>query len=175
MHPTLVSVTLQRDPVSVQFDAAAERLIRRASARKGQWAGTYLRNPSPEWMLWGARNRINLLGPDTQPGAMARTRWCRGFIRSVYYQHKWFYYAGKGLDTDDRRVSPNSSSAIQFQVGTVRIDPSGLVIGRAVRIRFLEGGSKAMAAVKKLPDERRIYDDYGRPADRWADPAMRDW
>jgi hypothetical protein len=164
-----------RDPVSVQFDAAAARLLRRADTRRGQWAGTYVRNPSPEWMLWGARNGVRLLGPDTQPGGLARTRWCRALTRSVYYLHKHYYYEGKGLDLGDRRVSPNGARSLQFQAGTVRLAPGGVVVGRAYRIRFLAGGEAALAAVGQLPDSQRIYDDAGNPAGRWADPALRDW
>jgi hypothetical protein len=164
-----------RDPVSTQFDTAAAKLLRRAAANRGQWVGTYVKNPSPAWMAWGARNGVNLLGRDDAGGGQARTRWCRGFVRSVYYLHKWHFYAGKGLDLSDRRVSPSQGQALQFQVGTVRIDPRGLVVGRAVRIRLVAGGQAAMRAVEKLPDSKRIYDDDGNPAGRWADPAVRDW
>jgi len=168
-------MALQRDPVSVQFDPAAAKLLRRAYAQDGGWAGTYVRNPGPAWVTWGARNGVNLLGKDNAGGGQARTRWCRAFIRSCYYQHEWYYYATRGLDLTDRRVTKNRSQALQFEVGTVRIDPRGLVIGRAVRIRLLKGGAQAMRAVDKLPDSKRIYDDEGNPAGRWADPAARDW
>ena len=93
----------------------------------------------------------------------------------MYYNHEWYYYATRGLDLPDRRLTKNRSQALQFEVGTVRIDPRGLVIGRAVRIRLLKGGTQAMRAVDKLPDSKRIYNDEGNPAGRWADPAARDW
>jgi hypothetical protein len=168
-------MSLQRDPVSVQFDAAAARLLRRAHANRGQWTGTYVKNPTREWMLWAGVRGINLLGPDNAPGGMARTRWCRAFIRAVYYNHKWHYYAGKGLDLADRRVAPYGGNALQYQVGTVRIDPTGRVIGRAVRIRVLAGGQAAQRAADKLPDSKRIYDDSGQPAGRHSDLTDRDW
>jgi hypothetical protein len=166
---------LQRDPVSVQFDAAAARLIRRADRNRGQWAGTYVANPSAEWMLWARRRGIRLLGPDTAGGGQARTRWCRGFVRSVYYLHKHYFYEGKGLDLTDRRASGFGPRSLQFQVGTVKLNPLGIVVGRAVRIRFVEGGSKAMRAVAELPVSQRIYDDDGNPGGRFSSPADRDW
>jgi hypothetical protein len=166
---------LSRDPVSEQFDAAAARLIRRADARRGQWVGTYVQNPSPAWMLWARRRGIRLLGPDTAAGQQARTRWCRAFVRSVYYLHKHYFYEGKGLDLSDRRVSPNGPRALQYQVGTVRTDKLGIVVGRAVRIRFVQGGQAAMKAVQAMPDSRRIWTEDGRPAGRFANPSDRDW
>lgn len=161
--------------MSVQFDPAAAKLLRRAYAAKGGWVGTYVRNPSPQWLVWGARHGVNLLGKDTAGGGQARTRWCRGFVRALYYNHKWHYYAGKGLDLSDRRVTASRSQALEFQVGTVRIDPRGLVVGRAVRIRLLKGGAAALRAVEKLPDSRRIFTEDGEPAGRWSDPNGRDW
>jgi hypothetical protein len=168
-------VSFARDPVAVQFDVASARLLRRAHARPGQWAGTYLANPSAEWQAWGRAHGIALLGPDTVPGGRARTRWCRAFIRSAYWQFGRYYYASRGLDTGDERAVPGRSRALQFDVGTVRISPAGLVIGRAVRIRITEGGQAAQRAVGRLPDSRRIFAPDGEPAGRWADPADRDW
>ena len=170
-----IPVTFNRDPVAVQFDPAAAKLLRRAYAQRGGWVGTYVKNPSPTWMVWGAQHGINLLGKDTAGGGQARTRWCRAFLRSVYYQHEWFYYQTRGLDLGDRRVTKYRGKALEYQVGTVRLDPRGLVVGRAVRIRLLSGGQAARRAVEKLPDSKRIYDDDGQAAGRWADPAARDW
>jgi hypothetical protein len=168
-------MAFQRDPVSEQFDQAAARLLRRADAARGQWRGTYVANPSAEWLAWGARNGVRLLGKDPQPGGLARTRWVRGFIRSVYYLHKNFYYEGKGLDLADRRVSPGGARSLQFSAGSVRIAPGGLVTGRLVRVRLLPSEGPFSAAVQRLPESARIYDDTGAPAGRWADPALRDW
>jgi hypothetical protein len=169
----------ERDPVSVQFDRAAARLLARAHRAGGQWAGTYVANPSREWQQWARRRGIDLLGPDnasTKSGQHqdARTRWCRAFVRSVYYQHKWFFYAADGPRPGDKRATANSGQALQFQVGTVRISPAGLVVGRAVRIRLLAGGARASAAAFIKPYDERIY-DAGSAGARWADPAGRDW
>jgi len=164
-----------RDPVAVQFDVPAARLLGRAHDRAGQWAGTYVANPTAEWDAWARARGIRLLGPDTVPGGRARTRWCRAFIRSCYWQFGRYYYAGKGLNLADPRVTPGRSRALQFEVGTVRISPAGLVMGRAVRIRITEGGRAAERAIASLPESRRIYAPDGEPAARWADPARRDW
>lgn len=165
----------QRDPVSESFDAASAKLLRRAYRADGGWAATRLGNPSPEWMAWGRRNRIALLGPDTAAGGMARTRYARAFIRSIFYLHKWYYREGEGLDLSSRRASP-WGRPLQYEVSRyVRISPEGIVLGRVVRIRALTGGEAAERAVAALPDSRRMYDDSGQPAGRFADPALRDW
>jgi len=145
--------------VSVQFDGAAARLLRRAyRAPEGSWVGTYVRNPSPAWLVWGARRRVSLLGADTAPGGQARTRWARAFIRSCYYLHK---------HGDD-------PGPLQYRVGRVKINTGGVIAGRLVQVRLAPPGGAA-AAVGALPDSARIYDDDGNPAGRWADPADRDW
>jgi len=126
-------------------------------------------------MAWAARRGIDLLGPDNATarggtGLNARTRWGRGFVRAVYYQHRW--YSGDpdtGGWRRDKRVSPRAADSLQVQIG--RLGPAGL----AVRVRLAKGGSAAMGAVKRMPDSRRIYSDDGRPAARWADPSKRDW
>lgn len=165
-----------RDPVSEQFDAAAARLIRRAHSRPGQWTGTYLAPPSPGWLAWGRRHSVNLLGPDDAGRGQARTRWCRAFIRSVYYLHKWHYTAHGGLDLSQRNETPSHDRPITFEVGGVRLGPGGRIMGRHVRIRMHPGGeAEARAAVRELPDSRRIFDDSGAPAGAWSDPGRRDW
>lgn len=165
---------VQRDPVSVQFDAASARLLRRAYERKGEWAGTYVRNPGAEWLAWGLRNGVNLLGADNAPGGQARTRWARAFVRSAFYQHRWHYYPARGLVLADRRSSP-WGRPLQYQVGTVRLTPAGLVVGRAVRVRTQSGGKAAQRAAAQLPDSRRIYNDDGSPGPRFSSIAGRDW
>jgi hypothetical protein len=175
----------RRDPVSEQFDGAAARLLRRAyEVPRGNWTGTYVRNPSAEWMLWGARNSISLLGPDNAPGGQARTRWCRAFIRSAFYLHRWYYYptgekpepgrpAGV-LALANRRNSP-WGRPLQYEVGTVRTLPGGIVVGRAVKLRTQQGGQAAQAAARRLPDSQRIYLQDGSPGGRFSSIAGRDW
>lgn len=162
--------------MSESFDGAAARLLARAHSRRGRWVGTSVANPGADWERYArAAGMGRLLGPDPQPGGLARTRWVRGFVRSLYYLHKNFYYEGRGLDLAQRRNAANPSRALEFQVGLVRIDKGGLVRGRAVRIRLRDGGAEALGAVQELPDSARIYDNSGAPAGRWADPARRDW
>lgn len=165
----------QRDPVSESFDPAAARLLRRAYRQPGRYVGTRLGNPPPEWIRWGRANGVNLLGPDTAAGGMARTRYARALVRSVFYLHKWYYREGAGLDLDRRRASP-WGRPLQYDVSRyVAISPAGVVLGRVVRIRTVEGGAAAEQAVADLPDSRRIYTADGAPGGRFADPALRDW
>jgi hypothetical protein len=44
-----------------------------------------------------------------------------------------------------------------------------------VQVPLPPGGQAARRVVDRLPDSRRIYDDDGAPAGRFADPADRDW
>lgn len=167
---------LERDPISVQFDPASARLLARCYRDRGAWHGTYLRNPTAAWELWARRNGIRLLGPDNAGRGQARTRWARAFVRSAYYQHRWYYYeTAGGLVLADRRAVPATSKALVFEVGTVRIAKGGIILGRSVRLKVLQGGNAADGHVQALPYARRIYDSNGDPAGAWSDPSTRDW
>ena len=171
----------RRDPVSEWFDSAARRLLARAYARPGVWIGTRLADPTPRHLARLAAHGIRPHGPDPVSrlpgrGVNARDRWTRAFIRSLYYQHKW--YSGKpggGWRAEKRNVA-RDAAAIEVQAGR-RVVARGQLIpaGRAVRIRVRRGGARSMAAVHRLPDSERIYSDDGAPAARWADPVTRDW
>lgn len=166
----------KRDPVSVSFDAAAARLLARASRRPGQWTGTRVGNPSAAWITWGLRNGVPLLGPDDAPGGQARTRWCRGFIRSTYYVRKWYMTGSGQIDIGAIPAAEPMPPRMSFRVGNVDISAQGLVIGRRVSIKLHDGSdADALDAVQRLPDSRRIYSREGDPAGRWADPGQRDW
>lgn len=162
--------------MSESFDVPAARLLRRAYASPGSWVGTYVRNPGPAWIIWGARHRISLLGPDNAPGGQARTRWARGFVRSCYWLHKHHYWPGRGLVLTEQRASTWPGPLV-YRVGRVKISPGGVVAGRLVQVQVPvpPGGQAARREVDRLPDSRRIYDDSGAPAGRFADPADRDW
>jgi hypothetical protein len=164
----------KRDPVSESFDEPAARLLNRAYRSPGAWAGTYVRNPGPAWIVWGARHRVNLLGADSAPGGQARTRWARGFVRSCYWLHKHHYWPGRGLVLTEQRAS-TWPGPLEYRVGRVKIDTQGLVVGRLVQVRILPGGPEARREVDRLPDSRRIYTGDGAPGGRFADPADRDW
>lgn len=155
--------------MSVLFDRGARTLLRRAYSRPGQWVGTRLVAPSAREVAYFAAQGINVLGTDQ----WGRDRWAAGFIRAVYYQHKWFY--AQGSLREEKRVSANSARAVRYELGR-RLPVLGILpAGRAVRVRVESGGGKAMAAVKRLPDSRRIYDDGGNPAGRFAYVGDRDW
>ena len=155
--------------MSELFDRGARTLLERAYARPGQWVGTRVTFPSPRHLAHFATLGINVAGTDQ----WGRDRWTAGFIRAVYYQHKWFY--SQGALRSERRTTANQTRAVKYELGR-RMPVRGVIpAGRAVRIMVNPGGGKAMAAVKRLPDSRRIYDDGGDPAGRWADPNGRDW
>lgn len=155
--------------MSELFDTGARTLLARAYARPGQWVGTRLAFPSPRHVAYFAGTGINVLGTDQ----WGRDRWAAGFIRAVYYQHKWFY--SQGRLRNEKRMSANDSRSIRYELGR-RMPVLGVIpAGRAVRIMVNSGGQAAMRAVKRLPDSRRIYDDQGNTAARWADPSERDW
>jgi hypothetical protein len=167
---------LARDPISEQFDPASARLLRRCYRNQGQWQGTYLRNPTAQWEIWGRRNGIRLLGPDTAGRGQARTRWARAFVRSAYYQHRWYYYETAGdLVLADRRAIPATSKALVFEVGTVRIARGGVILGRSVRLKVVQGGDAAIRAVGQLPESRRIYTPDGYGGGAHSDLRDHDW
>lgn len=149
--------------MSELFDTGARALLARAYAKPGQWQGTSIAIPSARHIAYFAGQDINVLGTDQ----WGRDRWAAGFIRAVYYQHKWYYAQGQ-LGTI-RRMTATDSRGLQYEIGRMTLR------GRAVRIRTRQGGDAAMRAVKRLPDSKRIYDNAGAPAARWADPTKRDW
>ena len=155
--------------MSVLFDNGARVLLERAYARPGQWVGTRVAFPGARHIAHFGTLGINVLGTDQ----WGRDRWAAGFIRAVYYQHKWFY--SQGRLRSEKRMSANNSRAVRYELGR-RMPVLGVIpAGRAVRIRVESGGQKAMDAVKRKPDSARIYADDGSPAARWADPNGRDW
>ena len=170
----------QRDPVSVRFDAGARAVLARAYARPGVWIATRVADPTPRQRLALRSMGVRWNGPDNASatggaGLNARDRWTRAFVRSVYFQHRW--YSGRGQQgwRDQRRSVARSAGAIQVQVGR-RVAPTGVIpAGRAVRVRRARGGQAKQTAVRRLPDSARIYADDGSSAARWSDPAARDW
>ena len=171
-----------RDPLSEWFDGAARNVLARAYARPGVWIGTRVTDPAPRHLERLAALGINPAGPDPVNrlpgrGINAHDRWTRAFVRAVYYQHRWYSGRPGGGFRRERRHQPRSASALEVEVGR-RLVPRGELIpaGRAVRVRRRPGGDGARAAVRRLPDSRRIYTDDGGQGSRWADPAVtRDW
>ena len=167
---TIVSVA-KRDPVSVAFDPAASRLLERAYARRGEWISVRLTDPTIRQRTRFLAEGIDVGGPDPVPGGgvNARTRWGRGMVRSLYYLQK---HGGK-------------SGALEIEVGrhipaSPQFDPAhpeagGFPPSRQLRLRIRRGGQVALRAVQRLPDAKRIYDDDGQPAGRYAEWSWRDW
>lgn len=176
------NVTATRDPVSVMFDAGARKLLERAYARPGLWVSTRVTDPTPRHFAALAAYGIDPLGPDPVAaqlpgrGINARSRWVRGFIRSLYYQHR--YYSGRpgGGWRPERRSAPRSAVALEVQVG--RRMPAGkrAAAGRIVRVRVHRGAAAARHAAEREPTARRIYERDGEPGMRHAEIELgRDW
>ncbi len=149
-----------RDPLSEWWDTGAQIVLQRAVSARGQWVGVRIADPSQRQRDAALALGIAILGPDPVRklggrGVNARDRWRRAFVRAVYY---------------------NSGRPIEIEVG-VKLPARGVIpAGRPVRIRTRRGGQAAMNAVGRMADVRRIYDDEGKPAARWADPRVtRDW
>ncbi len=157
-----------RDPVSVLFDAGARRLLARAYAAPGQWVGTRVAAPTVAHIAHFAAMGINVLGTDQ----WGRDRWAAGFVRAVYYQHRWYYAQGR---FGSRRLVANNARGVQYELGR-RLPVLGVIpAGRAVRIRTRPGGAAAERAVRRLPESARIWDDAGNPGGRFSSPADRDY
>lgn len=151
-----------RDPISELFDPAARKLLARSYGRPGMWTDTRLASPSPRHLAYLAGLGINPLAPDpaqTLSGTRidARSAWARGFVRAVYYQHRWYYRAQSGGLGELRRLVPNDALAVRFRVG--RLQPALGVIpaGRQVGIMVLPGGQAARKAVAAMPAGQRIF------------------
>ena len=160
-----------RDPLSELFDPAARRLLDRAYAAPGQWAGTRVADPNMRQIRYANSHGIYPLAKDDVPGGLAKTRWARAFVRACYHQHKWWSAGGGPGWRSVKRTTYRDAGALVVEVG--RAVPARGVIpaGRAVRVKLMAGGSAKARAVSKTPDAR-IWADGG-PA--WADPGRRDW
>jgi hypothetical protein len=172
-------VPLSRDPVSVLFDDGARALLERAYAHPGKWQETRVANPAARHLAWAAGQGINLLGPDRPStrgyGLNAHTRWLRGFVRAVYHQHLYWSDDGGGWRAEPSLV-PRRDLAIQIEVGRA-IPVQGIIpAGRHVQIRTRPGGERALAAVRRMPPGRRIFNSDGSQASRGIqDLGRRDW
>lgn len=161
------------DPVSVEFEDRAARLLARVYAANGGWVVTRLADPPRSLAARWRAEGIDVTGPDDQKGGEMRTRWARGFTRAVYRLHRW-HYRERTHSLGPRRTTP-SPKPIEVEVG--RHLPAVGVIppGRNIRVRMLTGGQVSRRAVRRLPDSDRIYNDAGQPAGRWHEPSSRDW
>jgi hypothetical protein len=172
-------VPYERDPVSTLFDDAARSLLARAYAAPGRWVSTRLAGPEARHVAWASGRGINLLAPDRPSaaggrGLNARSRWARGFVRAVFYQHK-FWSDGTGGWRERKRMTARHSGAVEVSVGRWRIRTGRIPAGREVRVRYHPGARAANQAARAEPPRDRIYDNQGEPGARWSDPQRRDW
>lgn len=165
------------------FDGRARTLLMRAYANPGTWQMTRISDPGPRTRAQFRAQGIDVEARDKGGSAVggrsggrnARTRWIRGMVRAVYYQHKWYSGGGtKGWRTN-RRTAPRETGAIRFEVGR-HMPAVGLIpAGHAFRLMLDKGGVNADRAVTRLSDRDRIFTDDGGQGRRWSDPGLRDW
>ncbi len=155
-----------RDPVSVIWDGGAGSLLARAYAQKGGWVSTIIADPKPRHAAMFAEMGIDVGGPDNAPTMSGkrknmRSRWCRGFVRAFYYLNDSRHGGG--------------GRAVEIEVGARKPAVGRVPAGRAVRARLRVGGSVALRAVQRLPEDDRIWLDEGERGGRFADISRRDW
>ena len=159
---------LQRDPVSVSFDPGARRFLDRAYSSPGQWRPTRLADPEARHLAEFGAQGINVAGPDDvsvrgRPGLNARSRWARGFVRSVYHQHTLWSGGGAGAWRTTRRRVPRSAAEIEIRVGN-RVPALGVLpAGRMIHIRYDPGRPAQLAR------------DRGEVGPHQSDLRLRDW
>lgn len=167
----------RRDPLSVRFDVPARRLLGRAYAVRGEWAGDYVPPPGPRAYAWMAAHGI--LNP-YEIDRWGEIRWIRAYKRAVFWQANW--YGGVSA----LRGQPNTGAGsggwhapvrLQWETG-VRVERAGWAAARwAVRVRVHPAG----AATSRIGRERaeRLGDAWigpgGHPGFRQSLPDDRPW
>lgn len=167
MSRPATSGSYDRDPVSSLLDHGARRILERAYASPGQWVTTRLADPTPEHISHFAAEGINVLGPDNAPvrgrrSLNAHTRWCRGFIRAIYYQHLWYSQIGGRGWRAERRTAERKAGALKVDVGRHMPELGVIPPGRIVRVVLYPGGQAARKAAAAEPGAE-------------ADATRRDW
>lgn len=167
-----------RDPVSVLFDGPARRLLDRAYASRGQWVQTRLADPGLRARTWAVEHGFDLDGPDnpsvSRARLNARTRWARGFVRALQYQHKWFSQPGGGWRVT-RATTPRGNLLIEVGrhvAASPQFDPrdpgaGGFPAGRVVRVQYATS-----AAIRRY---RAQVNAGKKPEMMISEPALRDW
>src|SRR5262252_8845746 len=96
---------------------------------------TRLANPSPRHLAYLASLGIDPYSGDDKSGdgkLNARTRWGRGFVRALYYQHKWWSDSPDGGGwRDSKRTVARSDLSLVVEVG--RSLPGGQQAGSVLR------------------------------------------
>lgn len=170
--------TYSRDPVSVALDDQARRLLERAYASPGTWVAHRLFDPPPAVRQRYARwYGIDVAGPDNAATLSGRrdnmrSRWARGFARSLWWNHRNYY--SRGELGSRRRTSP-AGRPLQVQAGRRLAAVGILPPSRWVRVRVLSGGQAKLRAVARLSDDDRIAYRDGPVGGRWNPPEERDW
>jgi hypothetical protein len=165
-----------RDPVSELLDSGARALLDRAYARPGKWHSTRLQDPAPEHVAYFARLGINVLGPDDAARKVdAHTRWARGFMRSIYYQHRWFSELGGRGWRSQQRTTERTSGAIQIDIGRHLPELGVIPAGRVVSVILHPGGQAARRAVERIPEPGRIFTSAGELGGAATSGARRGW
>lgn len=176
------SGSYDRDPVSVLLDGGARKLLDRAYANPGRWVSTRLADPSPAHIShFAAEYGINVLGPDNAPvrgsrSLNAHTRWSRGFVRAIYYQHLWYSNTGGRGWRAGRRTTERKAGALKVDVGRHMPALGVIPAGRIIRAILYPGGQAAMRAVEREGQAERIFTPAGTPGGgAAADATRRDW
>jgi hypothetical protein len=175
----------RRDPVSLLFDGQARALLIRVyKLPRNAWAGVRVPPPTLGHITWARAQDIDLLGEDnasTRSGEHmdARTRWLRGMVRALYYQHKW-YSDGKGGMRTAKRTAAVPPGPLEVEVGGwlgPRMQGGAIVVpgGHAVRVRLRYGGKTARRVVEAMPESERIWTDDGQEGGRFSVMENRDW
>lgn len=162
-----------RDPVSLLFSPprsmAAPRLLERAYASPGEWVTTPVAGPTLEHRTWALAGGINLDEEQSIGDNEPLNRWLRGYIRAVYWVHKWHYYESiGGLNLNRKRMAPGDSRGVRYRVGE-RIQRMGaLTFATPVSIVVVAGGS---AGYNRARRARRYIDNEAVR----SVPELRDW
>lgn len=168
MSRPATSGTFDRDPVSELLDSGARRILERAYASPGRWVTTRLADPEPGHVSYFGALGIDVNERDKAGrGLNAHTRWGRGFVRSLYYQHLWYSTTGSGRGwRGQRRTAERTAGALKIEIGRHMPELGVIPAGRIVRVILYPGGAAARRAVETP------YLGAGPAA---ADPARRDW
>lgn len=119
-----------RDPLAVSYDAAANRLIRRAINARGGWAQVLVPTPA------GGRAK----------DAGGLTRHERAFLQACYY-HRLIYLWGSGTVNGERVRNPHRRYSLERSWG--RTERRGGQFGRVLRIRLHRVGEASLYAQGK--------------------------
>jgi hypothetical protein len=156
----------ERDPVSEGLTRAARSLLSRAYERPGEWVSTRLADPDAATVNRYRAMGIDVLGPDNAPVSPRRldchTRWARGYVRALYYQHLWFSELGGRGWRSTRRLEQRRAGALTVRVGRHVPELGVIPAGRIVSARLLPGGRRARDYAAQQPDNR-------------PDPTRREW